>query len=426
MLINNYNNLYININIQLLKGGGENILKKKRLAPTIMLISLLILNIFFSGCIEEEEPEGEKLITPIIERDMPSILPSWQDGKYHDYYKTTDFLSDLQVKYPDLVSVFSIGESVLGREIWCIRVTNENSYEEKLSCLIDGCIHGCEWEASEACLYLSEYLLINFDKNETITQILNTTQVYIVPLYNPDGRQVDFRFNDNGVDLNRNFDVDFGRIRGSSMSLGRRLGKKYPYLMFERLHKWFPKFPLFLTNSGPDPFSEPETRAICDLMKELESKDLSFYLNCHTAVHNFAMPWGCAKPPFEMSEQQYNIMQAVVEWVAENTEYDNADMKFEGYSYKSSGTAMDWTFKEFKIPSFTFELLNPDFEPQAGGGIHQDLIHWMKTTLPVFMYLLVNIENLHNWEEPDIYPPLPKGIPPEPFEIKGTGDVFFG
>jgi hypothetical protein len=30
----------------------------------------------------------------------------------------------------------------------------------------------------------------------------------------------------------------------------------------------------------------------------------------------------------------------------------------------------------------------------------------MKTTLPVFMYFLINIENLYNWETPEIEPVL--------------------
>jgi hypothetical protein len=36
----------------------------------------------------------------------------------------------------------------------------------------------------------------------------------------------------------------------------------------------------------------------------------------------------------------------------------------------------------------------------------------MKTTLPVFMYLLVNIDNLHQWRTPDIQPSLPESVPP--------------
>ena len=51
-----------------------------------------------------------------------------------------------------------------------------------------------------------------------------------------------------------------------------------------------------------------------------------------------------------------------------------------------------------------------------GQAKHDSLVHWMKTTLPVFMYLLVNIDNLHNWKTPDMQPPLPEGVPPPPLQ----------
>jgi hypothetical protein len=40
----------------------------------------------------------------------------------------------------------------------------------------------------------------------------------------------------------------------------------------------------------------------------------------------------------------------------------------------------------------------------------------MQTTLPVFMYLLVNINNFGPWRTPDIQPLLPEGVPPEPLQ----------
>ena len=62
------------------------------------------------------------------------------------------------------------------------------------------------------------------------------------------------------------------------------------------------------------------------------------------------------------------------------------------------------------------EILSEDYEMWMGQGKHDSLVHWMKTTLPVFMYLLVNIENLHNWETPDIQPSLPESVPPPPLQ----------
>ena len=139
----------------------------------IHIFAFILLSVTLTGCIEEEKnpKEIEHIQITNIQGDQKSILPDWRDGEYHDYYVTTQMLNDFNDNYPDLVNVFSIGESVLGRNIWCIRITNKNNYEIKSSCLIDGCIHGHEWEGGEACLYLAEYLLINYGDNATITNI---------------------------------------------------------------------------------------------------------------------------------------------------------------------------------------------------------------------------------------------------------------
>ena len=170
-------------------------MNKKTSYLLTLFTCFILLTLIFSGFINEEQKseESKEASQPAVKLDQPSILPDWKDGEYHDYYGTMDLLNEFQIKYPDLVNVFSIGESVLGKDIWCIRITNEKNTKSKSSCLIDGCIHGGEWEAGESCLYLAEYLLINFDSNETITNILNSSEVYIVPLVNPDGRQIDYR-----------------------------------------------------------------------------------------------------------------------------------------------------------------------------------------------------------------------------------------
>ena len=74
-----------------------------------------------------------------IQLDQPSILPDWVEGECHDYYGTIQILNDFNEKFPNLVDVFSIGESVLERDILCIRITNEKNNRDKYSCLIDGC-----------------------------------------------------------------------------------------------------------------------------------------------------------------------------------------------------------------------------------------------------------------------------------------------
>jgi hypothetical protein len=384
-----------------------------------LFLFVILLTVIFSGCVNEGQKSAvsTEIVLPEAPLDHPSVLPNWTDGEYHDYYGITEMLNGFNDKYPDLVKVFSIGKSVLGRDIWCIRLTNEKNNTIKSSCLIDGCIHGNEWEGGEACLYLAEYLIINFDANETITHILNSSEVYIVSLVNPDGRQKDDRFNDNGVNLNRNFDIDFGRLllkRGGVFRFGKLFGFiKIPYIDLPGQGNLN-----ILENCGRHPFSEPETQAMRDFMKELENNDFSFYVDCHTAQHFIGIPWEVFRPPFEMTEQETNLFHYVLNWVEKNTEYEPVSVLIDdnGKRFYDSGAANDWVFKEFRIPSFGFEILSKDYEPWMGHGKHDNLVHWMQTTLSVFMYLLMNIDNLRLWRTPDIQPSLPEGVPPEPLQ----------
>ena len=113
---------------------------------TTILIILFLITLSFSGCIKEVEKQKDKeTIDQKTETDMPSILPDWRDGDYHEYYGTIDLLNEFQIEYPDLVNVFTIGNSVLEKDIRCIRITNENNNQVKFSCVINGGIHGCEW-----------------------------------------------------------------------------------------------------------------------------------------------------------------------------------------------------------------------------------------------------------------------------------------
>jgi len=375
----------------------------------VIFLSFILVSVSLTGCIQEEQESELEDVQPEVQLNQPSILPDWKDGEYHDYYSTTQMLNDFNDDFPDLVNVFSIGESVLGKDIWCIRLTNEKNKEIKSSCLIDGCIHGHEWEAGEACLYLAEYLLINFDTNATINHILNTSEVYIVPLVNPDGRQNDeiWLGNDNGVDCNRNFDIYFGKLRARCLRIGKLFGRiKIPFIKIPHNDptKWW-------RNCGRYAFSEPESQALRDLMKSLNYQDFSFYVNCHTALHCIIASWVTFKPPFEMTQPERKIIDYVYDWVEENTEYE----AFRTDGEKTGGLAIDWCYKEFRVPSFAFEILSLDYEIfRTGEKKHDHLVHWMKTTLPFFMYLLVNVDNLRQWQTPDIQPLLPKGVPPEP------------
>ena len=383
-----------------------------------LISSLLLCFSFFSGCLEYEMVSEKNSDALHLENDTDKsmVLPEWMDDKYHDYASTMLFLQRLQNDFPELINMFFIGESVLGRSIPCMKISNENSSERKYACVIDGGIHGNEWESTEACLYLAEFLLINFENNETITKVLNNSIIYIIPIINPDGRENNNRFNENGIDLNRNFNAHFGRIRGGSLPLGTIGGLKIPYI----------KRPVFIeklgldsliknriwTNSGRKPFSEPETIAVHDFMLSIRN-NLSFYVNCHTAMHTvFSVAEIDHEPEYKITDQEHKVLKKVLTWCDSNTEYDTFSTEY--VIAFGAGFAHHWVFKKFHVPSFCFEILSRDYEPYMDTGKHDHLVHWMKTTLPVFMFLLVNIQDLYHWNLPSNYPRLPDGIPPKP------------
>jgi len=126
-------------------------------------------------------------------------------------------------------------------------------------------------------------------------------------------------------------------------------------------------------------------------------------------VHNFITPWSAFKPPFEITSQEKNVFSYAKQRVATYTEYEDTPL-----SYSASGTVTDWCFKEFRVPCFTFELLSKEYEPWIHAGQHDHLVHWMKTTLPVYLYLITNIENLNQWNIPNEHPLLPQNVPPPP------------
>jgi hypothetical protein len=111
-----------------------------------------------------------------------------------------------------------------------------------------------------------------------------------------------------------------------------------------------------------------------------------------------------------MEQKEKDVFNYVLDWVEQNTEYG----AYRDGPANLGGDVMDWCFKEFRIPSFTFEILTLDYDSFYGETKHDNLVHWMKTTLPFFMFLIVNIDNLRQWKTPDIQPSLPVGVPPDP------------
>jgi carboxypeptidase D len=127
-------------------------------------------------------------------------------GSYHNYASLTSELQDYADAYPDICRLYTLGESVQSRELWVMLITDDpNNEEDEPEFKYISTMHGDEPLGTEMCLYFIDMLLTEYDTNDRITDLVNSTEIWVVPLMNPDGLELGSRYNAGGYDLNRSF-----------------------------------------------------------------------------------------------------------------------------------------------------------------------------------------------------------------------------
>nr|XP_012140788.1 PREDICTED: carboxypeptidase D-like [Megachile rotundata] len=136
--------------------------------------------------------------------------------KHHKYAAMEKYLKDLNSNYPNITRLYSIGESVRGRQLYVMEIT-ENPGKHSLNkpeVKYIGNMHGNEVVGKEILLLLLRYLCENFGSDERVTRILKNVRLHVLPSMNPDGYEISEegdiygergRANAKGIDLNRNF-----------------------------------------------------------------------------------------------------------------------------------------------------------------------------------------------------------------------------
>ncbi len=149
---------------------------------------------------------------------------------YESHDEMVRKLMRLATRYPGLASVDTVGNSVQGRPMVYIKMSQniqQRSHLEPMFKYVAN-MHGDEVVGRQLLIYLAQYLLQNYGRNERVTRLLNTTEIYLMPSMNPDGYENSkpgcnsnpFNFflggggpsgrqNANRVDLNRDFPKQF-------------------------------------------------------------------------------------------------------------------------------------------------------------------------------------------------------------------------
>lgn len=197
---------------------------------------------------------------------------NWDD--YQDVGVIYEFMKEIRLAYPDLCRLYTIGKTAEGRELKVMRISENPKDNTKI--WIDGGIHAREWISPAVVTYIMDYLLSNWS---TLPSYLTSKTWYIMPVMNPDGymysrkhsrlwrknRSQSNRANCKGVDLNRNFDINW-KGPGSSTN------------------------PCSDTYRGASPESELETQAVVQFLSR-RKKNLGAYLTFHSYGEMIVYPW---------------------------------------------------------------------------------------------------------------------------------------
>ncbi|XP_021207339.3 carboxypeptidase B, partial [Bombyx mori] len=278
--------------------------------------------------------------SPVLSPRMRSPIKKSLDWK--DFYPLNviyDFLDALERQYPSICTVTVIGNTVEGRDVKMLKISNSNA--RNTAVWLDGTIHAREWISTSVVTYIADHIARSFN---TLPDYITNKDWFFVPVVNPDGyyhthtvdrmwRKNRARFGNTitGVDLNRNFGLNWGRNGNTECASGD---------------------PNHLNYRGTEAFSEPETAAIKDIIL-YSGVPFKIFLTFHAYSELISFPWCYTSDPcpdyVNLLEGGTAMAKAIYETSGRMYKVGN----FKDIMYYASGTSIDWSYGTARIP-FTY------------------------------------------------------------------------
>lgn len=133
------------------------------------------------------------------------------DSVYHTYSEMESQLFSRMAAYPEIALTETIGFTQQEhRAIYAFKISdNVFADEDEPVVFFDGTHHACEVMGLEICLALIDTLLASYGSDSLITNMVDNTEIWMVPLVNPDGHSavmndISHYYRKNGRDLNNN------------------------------------------------------------------------------------------------------------------------------------------------------------------------------------------------------------------------------
>ncbi len=267
-------------------------------------------------------------------------------AEFRDYRAIEARLTSLVELAPQRASIEGIGSTLDGRAIWALRVggkRDEASAGQRVPMLINGTQHAREWIATMSATCIADRLVRDYDSDPAIRAFVDTTDLWVVPVVNPDGYQYSWgqdrywrknRRGGFGVDLNRNFSVAWGGAGSSGLKRSQ-------------------------TYRGDKPFSEPESTALRALVKR---EGIRLHVDLHAYGQLVLFPWNHGDKRTDDHQRFAAIGDEVGSAIF--SAHQNKYRLMRGVElYPAGGTMSDWMYGEAGATSFTIEL-----RPRSGAG----------------------------------------------------------
>src|SRR6478672_214892 len=287
-------------------------------------------------------------VAPVM--GMPTDeFPAGYTG-YHTYDQMMADINSVIAAHPNIVSKTSIGQSYEGRTIWVIKISDNASVDQnEPEVLMESLHHAREHLVVEQALELIHLLADNYSTNPStdlqrrVSAIVNSTEIWIVPMVNPDGAEYDISggqfhnwrrnrqpipgSNSIGIDLNRNWGYMWGCCHGSSGTPGTT------------------------TYRGQFPWQAPEVRALRDFVLSRVSngkQQITESISWHTFNEQIMWPYGYTYTdvPRTMTADDHAAFVALGTGMADRNGYTPQQMSD---LYITDGDAMDWFYGDQRI-----------------------------------------------------------------------------
>ncbi|AKU19259.1 M14 family zinc carboxypeptidase [Luteipulveratus mongoliensis] len=313
--------------------------------------------------------------TASLYAQQPQARTSLADGTYYGGYHTVaaheQHVADVAAAHPDLATATTVGQSWLkqqgrgGHDIKAICITKkaegdcDGKSDGKPKFTMMAQIHARELATGELAWKWIDTLVGDYGKDDAITKLMDTTELWVIPIANPDGVDVvasnpdeplwqrknvndvdtaDCSKEDQGIDLNRNADVSWNNPDQGG--------------------------PCDETFSGKAAASEPELQGLQGFFSTLyadkrandwtspaDPDTTGTFITLHSYGNYVIYPWGHTN---DASPDKAKL-KAIGDKYAASNGYQ-VGTAGETVGYLAPGGTEDWLYYDRGVPGVTFEV----------------------------------------------------------------------